>query len=281
MNTKVNRISTISYFGGKSKQLDWLLPLIDIPHANYVEPFAGSAAVFLNKKPSQIETLNDIDGRLMNFFKVLRSEPEKLIEQISLTLYSRNEFQNALQSDNNSIEDARRFFVRCMQSFAGICDESRRVNSWRISVSESRRGKSLEVSKWLMKIDKLKFLVDRLKCAQIENRDFRHIIPQFDAKSTLFYCDPPYLHGTRSGKSDYKYEMNDEDHGELAELLNNALGKVALSSYDCKQLDKLYSKRKWIKNYGPERNTNLGKAKGKREIVLTNYKPSNYKTLFN
>src|SRR5574339_214313 len=110
MNTKIRRVSALNYFGGKSRHLDWILPLIP-PHKNYVEPFCGSAVVFLNKRPSPIETISDLDGRLINFFKVLREHPDKLIDLLSLTPYSRNEYQLSKHISEDPIEDARRYFI--------------------------------------------------------------------------------------------------------------------------------------------------------------------------
>ena len=93
MDTTKEKISTLNYFGGKSRLLDFILPLLDTPHKHYVEPFCGSASVFLNKRPSPIETISDLDARLINFFRVLREQPDELINRLDLTPYSRGEFQ--------------------------------------------------------------------------------------------------------------------------------------------------------------------------------------------
>ncbi|MCA9913402.1 MAG: DNA adenine methylase, partial [Anaerolineae bacterium] len=84
------------WYGGKYSHLDWLLPLLP-GTKHYCEPFGGSAAVLLNRKPAQVETYNDIDGELITFFRVLREDKEALLEAIGLTPFSREEFELAIQ----------------------------------------------------------------------------------------------------------------------------------------------------------------------------------------
>src|SRR5205823_3664247 len=110
------------WYGGKFNHLGWLLPLLPCCH-HYCEPFAGSAAVLLNRQPSPVETYNDIDGEVVNFFRVLRSQKEALIEAIGLTPFSREEFYEALRDsagDLADLERARRFFVRARQVRTGL-----------------------------------------------------------------------------------------------------------------------------------------------------------------
>lgn len=83
------------WYGGKFNHLDWLLPLLPSCH-HYCEPFAGSAAVLLNREPSPVETYNDIDGEVVNFFRVLRDRTDELIKAIALTPFSREEFYLAV-----------------------------------------------------------------------------------------------------------------------------------------------------------------------------------------
>jgi DNA adenine methylase len=275
MNVKVKRLSALNYFGGKTRYLDFLLPLFP-PHKNYVEPFCGSAVVFLNKKESPIETISDVDGRLINFFRVLRDHPKELIKRLQLTLYSRSEFQEALPVSEDPIEDARRYFVRSQQSFGGQSAGNRRINSWRTQMSETRRGISLDVSKFLTKVDGLSETVSRFKMAQIENRDCFYIIPKFDRVDTFYFCDPPYMHDTRTGKNDYQYEFTLEQQEELAKLLNGVKGLVMLCGYDNPKYREWYAEPKWKMILGPDRASNLGKNhdKSKRECVWVNYNPS-------
>src|SRR5487761_2681173 len=82
------KLILFGWYGGKFSHLKWLLPLLPECH-HYCEPFAGSAAVLLNRPPSPVETYNDIDGEVANFFRVLRNQKETLIEAIGLTPFSR------------------------------------------------------------------------------------------------------------------------------------------------------------------------------------------------
>jgi DNA adenine methylase len=116
-----NKIA-FGWYGGKYSHLDWLLPLLP-ETKHYCEPFGGSAAVLINRKPSPIETYNDLDGELVNFFCVLRDDKTSLLEAIGLTPFSREEFELAIQDitdDVSNLERARRFFVRARQVRTGL-----------------------------------------------------------------------------------------------------------------------------------------------------------------
>lgn len=118
---KTKKLIAFGWYGGKFSHLDWLLPLL--PNCNhYCEPFSGSGAVLLNRKPSPVETYNDLDGEVVNFFKVLREQKERLIEAIGLTPFSREEFALACELDPNidAFERARRFYVRARQVRTGL-----------------------------------------------------------------------------------------------------------------------------------------------------------------
>ncbi len=110
------------WYGGKYSHLDWLLPLL--PSAqHYCEPFGGSGAVLLNREPAPVETYNDLDGDVVNFFKVLRQQKESLLEAIGLTPFSREEFEIAISETSDNITDlerARRFFIRARQVRTGL-----------------------------------------------------------------------------------------------------------------------------------------------------------------
>src|SRR6266480_5349647 len=88
---KAEKLIPFGWYGGKFSHLAWLLPLLPKCH-HYCEPFAGSGAVLMNRDPSPVETYNDLDGEVANFFRVLRTEKDALIEAIGLTPFSREEF---------------------------------------------------------------------------------------------------------------------------------------------------------------------------------------------
>lgn len=270
MNVAVKRKSAINYFGSKARLLDWLLPL-EPYHREYLEAFCGGSSFFLNKTPVAIETISDMDGRLINFMIVLRDRFDELLPLLEMTLYSRSEFQLAAETSPDPVEDARRFFVKALMSFGGITNNNRRTNSFRVDVRESRRGIAACVSKWLTKIEGLAEVVERLKMAQIDNRSAFYTIPKFNLPTSFIYADPPYLHNTRTSTDDYKHEFEPVDHFKLQKLLNETKAKVMISHYDCPEYQEWYSGPKWLKIVGPKRKSNLGKAEVNQECVWINY----------
>ncbi|MBI2844481.1 MAG: DNA adenine methylase [Armatimonadetes bacterium] len=235
------KIIAFGWYGGKFSHLKWLLPLLPTCH-HYCEPFGGSAAVLLNREPSPVETYNDIDGDVVNFFRVLRDDPENLLREIALTPFSREEFYLSLRKGGESVSDverARRFFVRARQARTGLA-QTATLGRWANCKNTSRGGMSGVVSRWLGSVRDLPQIAERLLRVQIENRPALDLIALYDSPSTLFYCDPPYLHMTRGDSKAYEFEMDDEEHRQLAATLCNVKGKAAVSGYRCELLDELY-----------------------------------------
>lgn len=266
------KLIAFGWYGGKFSHLDWLLPLLPESH-HYCEPFAGSAAILLNRDPSPVETYNDLDGEVCNFFRVLRDHKKELVESIGLTPFSREEFSLAcrLEPQIAPLERARRFYIRARQVRTGLA-QTASVGRWANCKNTSRSGMSGVVSRWLGGVEALPEIADRLLRVQIENRPAVDVINLYDSKETLFYCDPPYVHTTRGDSKAYVHEMTDEEHERLADALNAAKGMVAISNYDCTLMNRLYRAPKWHKFTGPERT--IHSTKGKRtEILWTNYDP--------
>lgn len=260
------------WYGGKYSHLGWLLPLLPVTE-HYCEPFGGSAAVLINRHPSPVETYNDIDGEVVNFFRVLRDQKNELIQAIGLTPFSREEFRLAINGDREQITDlerARRFFIRARQTRTGMAQVSSE-GRWAHCLLCSRAGMSAAVSRWLGSVEGLSELVQRLLRVQIEAAPAVEVIRRYDSAETLFYCDPPYPHETRGDSSMYAYEMTDHEHAELAAVLRRVKGKVAVSSYDCKLMDELYEG--WNKIEAPGKTAHSVK-KIRREILWTNYGPA-------
>lgn len=259
------------WYGGKYNHLNWLLPLLPETE-HYCEPFGGSAAVLINRPPAPVETYNDLDGEVVNFFKVLRNQKDELIKAIGLTPFSREEFKRAISSNGEKVSDferARRFFIRARQTRTGMAQVSSE-GRWAHCLLCSRSGMGAAVSRWLGSVEGLSEIAQRLLRVQIENAPAVEVIKRYDSDKTLFYCDPPYPHETRGDSNMYAYEMSDGEHAELAEVLRNVKGKVALSSYDCKLMDELYAG--WNKIEAPSKLAHSVK-KPRREILWTNYDP--------
>jgi DNA adenine methylase len=253
--------------------LDWLLPLLPKCH-HYCEPFAGSAAVLLNRAPSSVETYNDLDGEVAIFFRLCRDQGEELTRAIALTPFSREEFALActLDPEVSPLERARRFYVRARQVRTGLA-QTATLGRWGNCKNTSRAGMSGIISRFLGGVEMLPEIAERLLRVQIENRPAIDVIRLYDSPGTLFYCDPPYVHQTRGDAKAYKYEMTDGQHTELAAVLNRVQGKAVISNYDCPLMNELYPAPNWRKFANPPRTNHA--TKGQRvEVLWTNYDPA-------
>jgi DNA adenine methylase len=227
--------------------------------------------VLINRKPSPVETYNDIDGDIANFFRVLRDEKDELVEKIGLTPFSYEEFLKAIEEKGNSnlsdVERARLFYVRARQTRTGLAQGATQ-GRWAYCTLTSRAGMAGAVSRWLGAIDDLPLIAQRLLRVQIENRPALEVIERYDSPDTLFYCDPPYPHECRGDIHAYGFEMTDEEHRKLAEALHRIKGKAAISAYSCKLMDELYSD--WQFREAPEKKCHSVK-KMRKEAIWTNY----------
>ena len=264
------------WYGGKYSHLDWLLPLL--PKArHYCEPFGGSAAVLINRPPAPVETYNDLDGDVVNFFRVLREQKDALLEAIGLTPFAREELRVAVNNqpeDLTDLERARRFFVRARQVRTGLA-QTASEGRWAHCKLTSRAGMAGAVSRWLGSVEGLAEIAQRLLRVQIENAPAIEVIQRYDSPDTLFYCDPPYVHAARADINAYAYEMTDREHRELADVLHQVEGKVALSGYHCGLMRELYGD--WDTIEAPAKkshatNTNADNHKRDRtEVLWVNY----------
>ncbi len=257
------------WYGGKYSHLDWLLPLLPKCH-HYCEPFGGSGAVLINREPAPVETYNDIDGDVVNFFRVLRDRPDDLARVIALTPFSREEFYKAIYGGTQGISDlerARRFYVRARQARTGLA-QTATLGRWANCKHTSRAGMSGVVSRWLGGIDGLQEVAGRLLRVQIENRPAADVIGLYDSPDTLFYCDPPYVHATRGDSKAYGFEMDEVQHRELAAVLSSCRGKVAISGYRCDEIDALY--QDWRRYDAPVKQCHSVK-RARQESLWMNY----------
>ncbi len=263
------KLIAFGWYGGKYYHLDWLLPLLPPAH-HYCEPFGGSAAVLLNRPPSPVETYNDIDGEVVNFFRVLRERPAELIWAITFTPFSREEFALAISPPAEPLSDverARRFYVRARQARTGLA-QTATLGRWANCKKTSRRGMSGVISRWLGGVDMLADIAERLLRVQIENRPALEVIKLYDSPDTLFYCDPPYPPEARGDHRAYGFEMDEEAHRQLAEVLHRCKGKVAISGYRCRLMDELYGD--WTRIDAPQKTCHSVK-KPRQEALWINY----------
>ena len=233
--------SPLNYFGSKSRIASRIAKYFPTHHT-FVDVFGGSAAVLLAKPPSPVEVYNDIDGDLVNFFRILqdRSLYSKLCWALSHTLHSRAEFELAKQKTDHPVEAARRFMVRQRQSFGGKGYE------WSYSVRKSIGGMASVARRWQQGVEALPAARVRFQGVQIEHADWREVVLRYDTPNTLFFCDPPYHPDVRvSGK--YRHEFTARDHEQFVAFLPVIRGMVVLSGYQTeayKALERAGWKRK-------------------------------------
>lgn len=225
----------LRYHGGK-----WLFARVLIglfpKHRIYVEPFCGAASVLLQKPRSYAEVINDKWDTVINVFQCLR-DPEiaaQLREQLRLTPFARSEFNLAFghrPRHRADIEAARLCILRSFAGFSSAATNGDYATGFR---SNSNRSGTTPAQDWMHYPDSITVFVERLQGVIIENKDALDLIPQHDTPHTLFYCDPPYQVGTRNmarGNAVYSCDMDDNDHGRLAQVLRAVKGMVILSGY--------------------------------------------------
>ena len=263
------RLIAFGWYGGKFSHLDFILPNIPLDGKHFCDVFGGSAAVLINMPPAPVETYNDLDSEVVNFFAILRDRGPDLIRAIGLTPFSREELARACEYEQgvSDLERARRFFVRARQTRTGLAQTSSQ-GRWAHCVLTSRAGMAGAVSRWLGSVDGLAEITQRLQRVQIENAPALEVILRYDSKDTVFYLDPPYVHSSRGDSAAYGYEMSDQDHVELAEVLSSVRGRVVLSGYRTELYDQLYDG--WHRVDAPERNAN-SVQKPRQESLWLNF----------
>lgn len=220
----------LKYPGAKWRLAEWIIGQMP-PHESYLEPYFGSGAIFFNKTPCRVETINDLDGEIVNFFKVCREAPDALGRMLLFTPWSREEYMNSFEGEAESdVERARRFAIQCWMTLGA---GNTRQRGWRHSTAKDKDGGPDNPKLWGRLPDIVRQVAERLATAQIENRPALDVINRFNGDRVLLYVDPPYVRDTRTAHSDaYNHEMTDADHVELLETLIKHKGMVLLSGYE-------------------------------------------------
>jgi len=246
------RRPALRYYGGKWKLAPWIISHFP-PHQNYVEPCGGAASVLLQKPRSPLETYNDIEQRVVTFFRVLRDRPDELIRKIRLTPWARAEYELSLTDSDGELEQARRFFVRSYMSFNGASGDNPNATGWRHTSDCRKRTPAAYdlVNNALAEVAK------RLTGVQLECRDYANVIDRLDNDAALIYFDPPYPKATRTKANWYSYEWIDQQHVEAATLLHQCQGFAIVSGYACDLYRNLYEAHGW-QRVDREAQTNSG-----------------------
>ena len=239
--TKAIARPIVRYHGGKWKLAPWIISHFPT-HRAYVEPFGGGGSVLLRKPRSYAEVYNDMDGEIVNLFRMARDHGEQLAQACELTPFARAEFEDAYTPDADGLEQARRTLVRSFMGF-GSAGASGQCTGFR---ANSNRSGTTPAHDWMNYPDHLRNNVQRLRGVVIENRDAVTVMRTHDSDQTLHYVDPPYVHSTRNLRTRspaYKHEMTDAEHELLACALKTLRGMVVLSGYRCGLYDQVF--RDW------------------------------------
>lgn len=249
----------LRYHGGKFVLAPKLIAIFP-RHRTYTEAFGGGASVLMLKDRSYAEIYNDLDGEIVNVFRVLQHprKARRLEELLRLTPFAREEFKLSYRRGRADVERARRTIVRSFMGFgsdsisrmkASSAGFNTRISSvmstgfrWNANLSGTTPAHD-----WAHYPDSLAAFTARLQGVVIEQRDAAVILEKMDGEETLHYVDPPYPGATRADGNGttpghhYKFEMTSEaDHSKLAELLRSLKGMVVISSYPSPLYRKLY-----------------------------------------
>lgn len=253
-------VGPLAYIGGKNRLAKQIIALFP-GHKTYVEAFAGGAQVFFHKEPSEVEVLNDLDGEVVNFFRVCQWHHEELLRSLRFCLVSREWFDRFKATDPGSLTDvlrATRFFYLQKNCFAGLV----RSPTYHYHISRPP-GFNLE---------RLPELIEnahkRLHRVQIEHLPYEQILARYDRPSTFFYLDPPYWN-----RKLYRFNFTEADFVELEKLLRAIRGKFILSLNDTPEVRQLFGRFRF---HEIDLHYTAQKKAGKRyrELFITNFSRS-------
>lgn len=253
----------LEYPGSKWNIAGQLVELIP-PHRSYVEPYFGSGAVLFNKAPSAIETVNDLDGDVVNLYRCIQQDSERLARLVMTTPYSREVYDRQFELDNSYASRYQRaagFLIRCWQGHGF------RTNGYKVGWKNDVQGRerSYALWNWYRLPDWIIEVAERLRKAQIENRPALEVIERFNYPNVFMYIDPPYLLGTRNRKQ-YKCEMTDADHEELLRAIRRSRAKIMISGYESEMYNGFL--QEWHKEYFV---SCAEGGKPRQEVVWINY----------
>lgn len=253
------------YPGSKWSLTKWIIGYFP-EHHSYLEPFFGSGAVLFNKPRSNIETVNDLDGNVVNLFECIKEDPQKLASMIYFTPYAREVYGKAYEmvpDEDDKFEKALNFYIRLNMGH-GFRTSGGRVG-WKNDVQGRERAYAAQ--DWCSLPEKIMQAAERLRGVQIDNRPAEKIIDQYNHEKVLQYWDPPYMLGTRHGKQ-YRHEMSDRDHESLLGKAIKSQAKIIISGYDSELYNDML--KDW---YRCETVTYSQAASKKWEVLWMNYEP--------
>ena len=251
------------YPGSKWRIAKWIIDFLP-DHHSYLEPFFGSGAILFNKPRSNIETVNDLDGNVVNLFEWIRKDPERLAHEIYYTPYARQIYEEAFTAiPEDSFERAVNFYIKLNMGH-GFRTNGEKVG-WKNDVQGRERAYASQG--WCHLPEKIMQAAERIRGVQIECKPAVDVIERFNHPNVLVYNDPPYVLDTRHGKQ-YRCELDDKGQNDLLDVLLAHKGPVVISGYD----NNLYNDR--LKNWHREETFCYSQVcSKKREVIWMNYEP--------
>ena len=256
--------TVLKYPGSKWNIVSKLVELIP-EHHSYVEPFFGSGAVLFNKPVSDIETINDLDHDVVNLFRCIQEDADRLSGMVMTTPFSREKYEDTYKLDvwklmmpDEPYHKALRFLIQCWQGH-GFRTNGSKVG-WKNDVQG--RDKAYAANDWAELPGRLLQAAERLRGVQIENMPAVKLIERFNFSNVLIYCDPPYLLQTRTGGKQYKKEMSVEEHIQLLETIKQHSGPAIISGYD----NELYNTM--LNGWYTEKHKSLTQGNSKKQEML-------------
>ena len=255
---KEQSLPIVPWIGGKRRLAKHILPLFPA-HTCYVEPFCGAAALYFLKTPSKIEVINDINGELVNLYRVVKHHLEEVVRQFKWALVSRQIYkwlQDTPEETLTDIQRAARFYYLQKQAFGGKVAD----HTFGTSTTSAPRFNLLRIE------EELSMAHLRLSRTLIEHLDWHQCIERYDRPHTLFYCDPPYW-----GTEGYGVEFGLENYDHMAELARSTKGKMIISVNDIPEMRQAFNGLN-IQTVDISYNLKVtGKATPRKELVICNF----------
>ena len=230
------------FHGSKHRAGPWIISHLPADHDTYGEPYCGMANVLMLKERSLIEFINDLNGDVVTFFRMLRERPDDLIRAVDLTPFAWAEWKLSYEPTADPLERARRFYTRAYLSITGPTSTStnpgfRRQKKYSRGKNGNKTMTAAAVT--FADVSHLWTVARRLKGVTIESEDAIKLMRRYDLPRTLFYVDPPYYPETRTrdARSAYSHEMTHDDHVKLLQSLKKLHSMIALSGYRCELYD--------------------------------------------
>ena len=219
--------SPLGYLGGKSRLAAQIIERIP-EHVCYVEPFTGAGWVYFTKEPSRVEVLNDLDGELVTFWRVVQNHLPEFLRCLEGSLVTRAGFDHDMQQNPKLLTDVQRAvrYYRLQRMGFGGKPKNRTFGA---SSARASSFNPLRVEQTLKETNR------RLARTTIESLEACACIRRYDSPKTFFYIDPPYW-----DLDHYAVPFSKEDFERLRDTLRELKGKFLLSLNDTPEVREFF-----------------------------------------